>query len=150
MTESTVNATSILQLSRDNIRLFRNNVGALPDRRGRLVRYGLAKGSGDLIGWREHVITAADVGKTVAVFTSFESKGARYQVRDGQEEWQNAVRTAGGIAAGIQSSDAAAALFRAWHPGFDWRSTGPWLTLTKARARGQARGQLPQQSRSHP
>ena len=131
MSETTLNATSILQLSRDTVRLFRNNVGALLDRQGRLIRYGLAKGSGDLIGWSSYLITADDVGKRVAVFTSLESKAVRYQVRDGQEEWQNAVRSAGGIAAGIQSTDAAAALLRAWCPDFDWKQPGPWLTLKR-------------------
>jgi hypothetical protein len=32
------------------VRLWRNNVGALRDERGRLVTYGLCKGSSDLIG----------------------------------------------------------------------------------------------------
>jgi hypothetical protein len=34
-------------------KLFRNQVGSLPDpRTGRLVTFGLARGSADLIGWR--------------------------------------------------------------------------------------------------
>ena len=34
----------------DDVRLFRNNVGKLPDRTGRIVTYGLCRGSSDLIG----------------------------------------------------------------------------------------------------
>lgn len=54
--------------------LFRNNVGALRDRHGRLVRFGLAKGSSDYIGWTSVVVTAEMVGKTVAIFTGIETK----------------------------------------------------------------------------
>ena len=39
-----------LTLGRGYSRIFRNNVGALKDQKGRLVRYGLQKGSSDLIG----------------------------------------------------------------------------------------------------
>ena len=39
--------------TRSDLRLFRNQVGSLPDpRTGRLVTFGLARGSADLIGWR--------------------------------------------------------------------------------------------------
>ena len=41
-----------------HIRLFRNQVGQLPDpRTGRPVQFGLARGSADLIGWRSITIT---------------------------------------------------------------------------------------------
>jgi hypothetical protein len=41
-------------------RIFRNQVGSLPDpRTGRLVTFGLARGSADLIGWRTITVTPA-------------------------------------------------------------------------------------------
>ena len=40
-----------LELSKIGVRLLRNNVGMLEDSRGQKVKYGLCKGSSDLIGW---------------------------------------------------------------------------------------------------
>jgi len=82
-----------------NLRLFRNQVGSLPDpRTGRLVTFGLAKGSADLIGWRTITITPDMVGRQVAVFTSIEVKTERGRVRPEQHAWLTAVTGAGGIA----------------------------------------------------
>ena len=69
--------------SDDGYRLFRNNCGALPDRSGRLVRFGLANDSkalnetiksGDLIGYRSRLVTPDMVGDVIAVFVSIEAK----------------------------------------------------------------------------
>ena len=83
-----------------NLRLFRNNCGSLPDpRTGRLVTFGLARGSADLIGWRTITVTQAMVGTRLAIFTSIEVKtptGGR--VRPEQQAWLDAVQGAGGIA----------------------------------------------------
>lgn len=79
-------------------RLFRNNVGVLQDERGNYVRYGLAVGSGDLIGWRKHVIVPRDVGSEVAIFTSIEVKSPTGRVSHAQQAFIGAVLTAGGIA----------------------------------------------------
>lgn len=82
-----------------NLRLFRNQVGSLPDpRTGRLVTFGLAKGSADLIGWRTITITPDMVGRQVAVFTSIEVKTPTGRVRPEQAAWLSAVTGAGGIA----------------------------------------------------
>ena len=82
-----------------NLRLFRNQVGSLPDpRTGRLVTFGLAKGSADLIGWRTITITPDMVGRQVAVFTSIEVKTERGRIRPEQHAWLTAVTGAGGIA----------------------------------------------------
>jgi len=63
--------------------LTRNNVGALLDKRGVPVRYGLANESpaqnkvlksGDYIGFRRVLITPAHVGTTIAQFVSRETK----------------------------------------------------------------------------
>lgn len=80
-------------------RLFRNQVGSLPDpRTGRLVTFGLARGSADLIGWRTVTITPDMVGHRLAVFTSIEVKTPTGRIRPDQAAWMGAVQAAGGIA----------------------------------------------------
>ena len=85
--------------TRTDCRLFRNQVGQLPDpRTGRPVQFGLARGSADLIGWRTITITPEMVGQQLAVFTSIEVKLPNGRVRPEQQAWLDAVQTAGGIA----------------------------------------------------
>jgi hypothetical protein len=82
-----------------DLRLYRNNCGSLPDpRSGRLVQFGLARGSADLIGWRTLVITPEMVGQRVAVFTSLEIKTPTGRLAPAQRHWLHAVEGAGGIA----------------------------------------------------
>lgn len=82
-----------------DVRAFRNQCGALPDpRTGRLVTFGLARGSADLIGWRTITVTQAMVGTRLAVFTSIEVKTPTGRVRPEQQAWLEAVQKAGGIA----------------------------------------------------
>lgn len=79
-------------------RLFRNQVGQLPDpRSGRPVQFGLARGSADLIGWRSITITPGMVGQRVAVFTSIEVKTEAGRLTPQQRSWLQAVHNAGGI-----------------------------------------------------
>jgi len=89
-------------------RIFRNQVGSLPDpRTGRLVTFGLARGSADLIGWRTVTITPAMVGTRLAIFTSIEVKTPTGRVRPEQQAWLETVQQAGGIAGVARSvSDA--------------------------------------------
>ena len=92
-------------------RIFRNQVGSLPDpRTGRLVTFGLAKGSADLIGWRTVTITQAMVGTRLAVFTSIEVKTPTGRIRPEQQAWLEAVQGAGGIAGIARSVTDAQAL----------------------------------------
>lgn len=85
--------------TRSDSRIFRNQVGSLPDpRTGRLVTFGLARGSADLIGWRTVTITPEMVGRRLAVFTSIEVKTATGRLTPAQHAWLGAVRSAGGIA----------------------------------------------------
>ena len=56
MSEQAIQQQIRLELGVGPVRLWRNNVGALRDERGRLVTYGLCKGSSDLIGLRQVLI----------------------------------------------------------------------------------------------
>lgn len=100
------------------MRLWRNNVGVLPDRTGRPVRYGLANDtaelnrqlkSGDLIGWRRRLIVPADVGCVIAQFVSRECKPqgwkpagpgnvALFAHEEAQRRWINLIAADGGDA----------------------------------------------------
>jgi hypothetical protein len=85
--------------TREDVRLFRNQVGQLPDpRTGRPVQFGLAKGSADIVGWTTKTITEDDVGKSYAIFTSIEVKTL-------QQNWLHTVQTAGGIAGVARSPE---------------------------------------------
>ena len=87
-----------LEAPRFGIWLGRNNVGALLDKRGVPVRYGLANESkqqnevmksGDLIGIRPVVITASMVGCTIGQFISRECKRPGWVFRgDAHEQAQ--------------------------------------------------------------
>lgn len=102
-----------LEAAQKGVRLFRNNVGALEDKDGRLIRFGLANDSKaandvlkshDLIGWRRVLITPAHVGRTIAQFLSREIKRPGWTYTgQGREEaqltWGNLVNSEGGDAA---------------------------------------------------
>ena len=59
------------------VTLFRNNVGALQDKYGRWVTYGLCVGSSDQIGWQSVTVTPEMVGQQIAVFVAIETKRER-------------------------------------------------------------------------
>lgn len=84
-----------LDAAEHGITLWRNNVGTLPDRNGRPVRFGLANDSAqlnavlkssDLIGWRPVVVTPEMVGQTVAVFVARECKPEGWKYRGNPHE----------------------------------------------------------------
>ena len=92
-------------------RIFRNQVGSLPDpRTGRLVTFGLVRGSADLIGWRTVTITQAMVGTRLAIFTSIEVKTPTGRIRPEQQAWLAVVQGAGGLAGIARSVTDAQAL----------------------------------------
>lgn len=106
--------TSLLRLRAEElgVRLYRNNVGALQDKTGRLVRYGLANESkkqneltksADLIGWQPLVIQPWMVGYKVAQFLSVEMKHEGWtptgdEHYEAQQAWADLVTADGGRA----------------------------------------------------
>lgn len=92
--------------------LARNNVGALKDETGRVVRYGLANDSkalneqiksGDLIGFRPVTITPAHLGTTIGQFVSRECKPMDWRYTGtarevAQHRWAMLVNSHGGDA----------------------------------------------------
>ena len=119
--ESHLERQVLLALSREETRLFRNSVAVgwvgqfdagLSARVSAMVgarvtalvnarrnSFGLAIGSGDLIGW-----TTRD---GVAVFTSLELKAPHGTVRPEQIQWDKAVREAGGLSGIVRSVEEA-------------------------------------------
>lgn len=100
-----------LAFGRGPFRLLRNNVGALRDATGRLVRYGLGQsgatrvvGTSDLIGWRSRTITPDMVGQTIAQFVAIEVKDQARPTPE-QQAFIAAVNRAGGVAGIARSVD---------------------------------------------
>jgi len=101
-----------LEAARVGVYLFRNNVGSLPDKFGRWVRYGLANDSkamneriksGDLIGFRPVAIQPEHVGRVIAQFVSRECKAAGWRWagtdrEQAQARWAELVTVNGGDA----------------------------------------------------
>ena len=86
-----------LAVGSGDVRLFRNNTGALMDMQGRLVKFGLCKGSSDLIGFRSITITPDMVGQKIAVFSAIEVKDKGKATVD-QKNFINIINNAGGYA----------------------------------------------------
>ena len=76
---------------------------------GRLVTFGLAPGSSDLIGWKTHKISIEDVGKEIAQFVAIEVKD-KGKATEQQTKFINTVKGAGGIAGVAKSITDALAL----------------------------------------
>lgn len=98
MSEQRIQQEIRLAVSHGDTKLFRNNTGTLRDQHGRPVRFGLCKGSADLIGWRTVTVTPDMVGSQVAVFLSIEVKSPTGRLQPDQRQWLEAVQSAGGIA----------------------------------------------------
>lgn len=107
---SETNLMNSILIADHGCRLFRNNTGAIKDAEGRLVRFGLCKGSSDLIGFRPTVITPEMVGKTVAVFTAIEVKTPTGKPTPEQVHFIKRVKELGGIAGIARSVEDALAI----------------------------------------
>ena len=116
MNETDISNGIRLELSNQGIQNFRNNNGALPDKYGRLVKYGLMPGSGDIIGILPHKIRPEDVGKTVGIFTSIEVKTPKGKATEAQSRWMNMINEAGGLACIIRDADEVEAAITAGPP----------------------------------
>jgi hypothetical protein len=102
----------LLEAGQKDIHLFRNNVGALPDKGGRYVRYGLANESkkqndliksADLIGWEKVKIEPWMNGYFIARFLSVEVKEEGWvftgdEHEQAQQTWADLVTAGGGRA----------------------------------------------------
>ena len=100
-TEKDVERTLILHASQCGSTMFKNNVGMYKDQRGNVIRYGLCKGSSDLIGWTPITITPEMVGSKIAVFTAVEvkkNKFGKYRATEEQKHFISAVQANGGRA----------------------------------------------------
>lgn len=99
-----------LACGRGPVRLWRNNTGALIDQQGRFVRFGLCKGSSDLIGLRSLEITHELVGQRIAQFVALEIKANCGVVSPEQRSFLRAVQDLGGVAAVCRSVQQAEAV----------------------------------------
>jgi hypothetical protein len=88
-------------------RLWRNNTGALVDQQGRFVRFGLCKGSSDLIGLRSIEIRPELVGQRLAQFVALEVKTAQGVLSPAQRAFLRLVHELGGVAAACRSVEEA-------------------------------------------
>lgn len=105
MREQAIMQRVMVASSRLGWRLFRNNVGVLPDARGVPIRYGLCPGSADLVGWRSITITPDMVGTTIAQFAAIEVKTDGGKLTAEQQRWLLAVNDAGGYARVVRTAE---------------------------------------------
>lgn len=112
--KSEAHAQSLIRLdaARSGVLLFRNNVGALQDESGRVVRYGLANESkaeneriksADLIGIRRVTILPEMVGGIIGQFVSREAKESDWHYTGADREpaqlaWAKLISAHGGDA----------------------------------------------------
>ncbi len=92
-----------LACGRGAVRLWRNNTGALVDQQGRFVRFGLCKGSSDLIGLRSLEVTPEMVGRRLAQFVALEIKTESGTVSTEQRAFLRLVQQLGGLGAVCRS-----------------------------------------------
>lgn len=104
--ESVIQSAIRILLGRLGMLFLRYQVGLFYTKDGRPVKIGEV-GVSDLIGAIPHTITESDVGKTIAVFTVFETKQVKdstdAQRRASQGNFLRAVNRMGGIGAIVKS-----------------------------------------------
>lgn len=89
-----------LELSQQGYTLWKNNVGALEDTHGRLVKYGLCVGSSDLIGFKVEQIhlDRFNSSEPMARFAAIECKSFKDKLSKSQHTFLSHVLASGGIA----------------------------------------------------
>lgn len=112
MSEQELQQRIRLELGQGPVRLWRNNVGALRDERGRLVSYGLCRGSSDLIGLRQLTIGPEHLGQCLAVFAAIEIKAQRGRPTAEQQQFVAMVQQLGGLAGVVRSLPEARAILQ--------------------------------------
>lgn len=106
MRESDLLKAIMLAAPKYHCTLLRNNVGCLKDITGRTVKFGLATGSSDLIGWT--------ICNAAAVFTAVEVKKPGGKPTKEQQAFIAAVQQAGGIACVAYCIDDLKVAIEAW------------------------------------
>lgn len=114
MTEAETSRRIQLAATKVGCRLFRNTVGMLPDGHGRMIRFGLAVGSSDLIGFC--------MRGGVAVFLAVEVKSAKGRATPEQLLFLEGVRLSGGIGILARSVDDFTAAIAAWEIEHGYRT----------------------------
>ncbi len=125
MKETNVQRSIMLAVSKLGTRIFRNNVGtawngknyATKDGKrvienAQLIRFGLCKGSSDLIGYTSKTITPDMVGQKVAVFTAIEVKKKGGKESPEQKNFIKRLNDAGGLGGFAYSEAEAAAIIQ--------------------------------------
>lgn len=109
MRENVIQTNIRLHLSKLRAGFFlRYNVGTFLTMDGRPVKIG-EPGVSDLIGCTPHVVTQADVGRTIGVFTAMETKQVKDTTakarRKSQGNFLELVRSNGGLAGIVRSNE---------------------------------------------
>ena len=112
MSEQHIQQEIRLALGSGPVRLWRNNTGCLKDQQGRPVRFGLCKGSSDLIGLRSITIGPEHLGQTLAVFAAVEVKAQAGRATAEQQAFIATVAAMGGLAGVARSVEDAAQILQ--------------------------------------
>ena len=106
MTETDIQNTIMLELSKSGAIAFRNNVGAAKTESGGFVKFGVGgTGGSDLICIVPVEITPDMVGKTLGIFTAIEVKTKKGRPTTNQNNFINAIKNNGGLAGIARSVD---------------------------------------------
>ena len=105
--ESVIQTQIRLRLGKLRILMLRYQVGLFWTKDGRPVKIG-EPGVSDLIGMVPHVVTQADVGRTIGVFTVLETKQKKGRLSEEQGPFLRLVNRNGGLGAIVRSEEDAA------------------------------------------
>lgn len=99
--EAEIQRKIMLEASKQGMIVFRNETGFC---QCNSVRYGLCKGSSDIIGWKPVEITEEMIGTTAAIFTALEVKTQKGRPTKEQINFIQAVTRDGGYAGIVRST----------------------------------------------